>query len=84
MRAAVVGLGVEGKKATKSLLDNNWHVYATDLKTDIDLGDLEDLKLLSDNTFFISEKAITLSSENLIIDLGYNDMDTIASCDAVC
>lgn len=83
MRAAVVGLGVEGKKATKSLLDNNWHVYATDLKTDIDLGDLEDLKLLSDNTFFISEKAITLSSENLIIDLGYNDMDTIASCDAV-
>ncbi len=80
MRAAVIGLGVEGKKATMAFLKNNWNVYATDLKTDIDL---EDLELPLDNSFFINENAITISTNNLIIDLGYNDIETIDSCDAV-
>ena len=31
MRAAVIGLGVEGKKAVNSLLKHGWDVYASDL-----------------------------------------------------
>ena len=31
MKAAVIGLGVEGKKAVNSLLRHGWEVYATDL-----------------------------------------------------
>ena len=40
MKAAVIGLGVEGKKALNSLLKYNWEVYATDLNINIDLDDL--------------------------------------------
>ena len=31
MKAAVIGLGVEGKKALNSLLKYGWDVYASDL-----------------------------------------------------
>ena len=41
MKAAVIGLGVEGKKAVKSFLKHGWEVYATDLNSNIDLSDLE-------------------------------------------
>ena len=41
MRAAVIGLGVEGKKAVNSLLKHGWDVYASDLNSNIDLSDLE-------------------------------------------
>ena len=37
MKAAVIGLGVEGKKAVNSLLKHGWEVYATDLNIDVDL-----------------------------------------------
>ena len=40
MKAAVIGLGVEGKKALNSLLKHNWEVYATDLNINIDLDNL--------------------------------------------
>ena len=36
MRAAVIGFGVEGKKAFESLIRNNWDVYASDLSTNLD------------------------------------------------
>ena len=38
MRAAVIGLGVEGKKAVNSLLKHGWEVYATDLNINVDLN----------------------------------------------
>lgn len=41
MKAAVIGLGVEGKKAVNSLLNHGWDVYATDLNSKVDLSDLE-------------------------------------------
>ena len=31
MKAAVIGLGVEGKKAVNSLLNHGWDVYATEI-----------------------------------------------------
>ena len=37
MKAAVIGLGVEGKKAVNSLLKHGWEVYATDLNINVDL-----------------------------------------------
>ena len=43
MKAAVIGLGVEGKKAVNSLLKHGWEVYASDLNSNIDLSDLGDL-----------------------------------------
>ena len=48
MRAAVIGLGVEGKKAVNSLLKHGWEVYATDLNINVDLDGL-DLPKLSMN-----------------------------------
>ncbi|RBQ22512.1 UDP-N-acetylmuramoylalanine--D-glutamate ligase [Candidatus Methanobinarius endosymbioticus] len=81
MRTAVIGLGVEGIKAIKSLLENDWDVYATDLKTDINLEDLEISYF--DVNFFTENDYITISNDNLIIDLGFNDMDTIFTCDAI-
>lgn len=81
MRAAVIGLGVEGKKATKSLLAHGWHVYATDLDNNIDLEELE--IPFSEANFFRCGEAITISTDQLIVDIGYNDKDIIASCDIV-
>ena len=40
MKAAVIGLGVEGKKAVTSLLNHGWEVYATDLNINVDLNGL--------------------------------------------
>ena len=40
MKAAVIGLGVEGKKAVNSLLAHGWEVYATDLNINVDLEGL--------------------------------------------
>ena len=40
MKAAVIGLGVEGKKAVNSLLNHGWEVYATDLNINVDLEGL--------------------------------------------
>ena len=81
MKAAVIGLGVEGKKATNSLLKHDWEVYATDLNININLDDLSislkglDTSLLKDNLSFTRGK--------LSIDLGFNDQEKIDSCDAV-
>ena len=36
MRAAVIGLGVEGKKAFNSLINHGWDVYASDLNVNVD------------------------------------------------
>ncbi|MDO5831412.1 MAG: Mur ligase family protein [Methanobrevibacter sp.] len=81
MKAAVIGLGVEGKKAVNSLLRHGWEVYATDLNIDVDLSGL-DLPLLSMN--MIDEKqTISIVGENITVDLGFTNPYAIEQCDAV-
>lgn len=81
MKAAVIGLGVEGKKALNSLLKHNWEVYATDLNVNISLDNLPislagvDISPQKDKVRFIKDK--------LSIDLGVNDQEKVDSCDAV-
>ena len=81
MKAAVIGLGVEGKKALNSLLKHNWEVYATDLNVNISLDDLPislagvDISPQKDKISFIKD--------NLSIDLGFNDQEKIEFSDAV-
>ena len=81
MKAAVIGLGVEGKKAVNSLLRHGWEVYATDLNIDVDLSGL-DLPMLSMN--MIDEKqTISIVGEKITVDLGFTNPYAIEQCDAV-
>lgn len=81
MKAAVIGLGVEGKKATISFLKNEWDVYATDSNENIDLNELNlgfaDLNIPPNNN------GVTIKANNLHIDLGFTDLIEIDSADAV-
>lgn len=81
MRAAVIGLGVEGKKALKSLIKHGWKVYGSDLQTNLDLTDLP-LPLAGVN-INPSEEQISFITEDLSIDLGFNNQDEIDFCDAI-
>ena len=81
MKAAVIGLGVEGKKAVNSLLEHGWEVYATDLNINVDLEGL-DLPLLSMN--MIDEKqTISIVGDNITVDLGFTNPYAIEQCDAI-
>ncbi len=81
MKAAVIGLGVEGKKAVNSLLRHGWEVYATDLNINVDLNGL-DLPRLSMN--MIDEKqTISIVGENITVDLGFTNSYAIEECDAI-
>ena len=81
MKAAVIGLGVEGKKALNSLLKYDWEVYASDLNVNIDLDNLP----ISLAGVEISPKKdkVSFKKDKLSIDLGFNNQDKIDSCDAV-
>ena len=81
MKAAVIGLGVEGKKALNSLLKYNWEVYATDLNVNINLDDLP-ISLAGVDISPQKDK-ISFTKENLSIDLGFNNQEKIAACDAI-
>lgn len=62
MKVAVVGLGVEGKKAVKSLLKRGHQVYATDLKEDVLLDEEVDMDLgFHDLDKIFSADAVALS-----------------------
>ena len=81
MKAAVIGLGVEGKKAVNSLLKHGWEVYATDLNINVDLEGL-DLPMLSMN--MIDEKqTISIVGEDITVDLGFTNPYAIEQCDAI-
>ena len=81
MKAAVIGLGVEGKKAVNSLLKHGWEVYATDLNINIDLSGL-DLPMLSMD--MIDEKqTVSIVGENITVDLGFTNPYAIEQCDAI-
>ncbi|MBC7101508.1 MAG: UDP-N-acetylmuramyl peptide synthase [Methanobacteriales archaeon] len=45
MKFAVIGLGVEGRKAVKSLRRRGYEVYATDINTNLNLEGLEDIEV---------------------------------------
>jgi UDP-N-acetylmuramoylalanine-D-glutamate ligase len=81
MKAAVIGLGVEGKKAVNSLLKHGWEVYASDLNINVDLSGL-DLPMLSMN--MIEEKqTISIVGDNITVDLGFTNPYAVEQCDAV-
>ncbi|WP_298498661.1 Mur ligase family protein [uncultured Methanobrevibacter sp.] len=81
MKAAVIGLGVEGKKAVNSLLKHGWEVYATDLNINVDLDGL-DLPLLSMN-LMDSEQTVSIVGEKITVDLGFTNPYAIEECDAI-
>ena len=81
MKAAVIGLGVEGEKAVNSLLSHGWEVYATDLNSNVDLSDLE-LPMISMNLVSGGE-TVSIVSDNLTVDLGFSDSSAIEECDAI-
>ena len=81
MKAAVIGLGVEGKKALNSLLKYYWEVYASDLNVNINL---DDLPISLANVDISPQKdKVSFKKGNLSIDLGFNNQEKIDSCDAV-
>ena len=81
MKAAVIGLGVEGKKALNSLLKYGWDVYASDLNVNINIDDLP--ISLGSADVSPSESRISFANDNLSIDLGFNKREEIESCDAI-
>ncbi len=81
MKAAVIGLGVEGKKAVNSLLKHGWEVYASDLNSNIDLSDLS-LPGISLN-FLDSGETFSIVSDDLTLDLGFTNSQAIDECDAI-
>ncbi len=81
MKAAVIGLGVEGKKAVNSLLKHGWEVYATDLNINIDLEGL-DLPMLSMN-MIDDKQTVSIVGENITVDLGFTNSYAIEECDAI-
>ena len=81
MKAAVIGLGVEGKKAVSSLLKHGWEVYATDLNVDVDLSELDLPQLSLD---MIDEKqTVSIVGDNITVDLGFSNSFAIEQCDAI-
>ena len=81
MKAAVIGLGVEGKKAVNSLLKHGWDVYATDLNINVDLDGL-DLPMLSMN-MIDDKQTVSIVGENITVDLGFTNSYAIEDCDAI-
>ncbi|MBQ6511159.1 Mur ligase family protein [Methanobrevibacter sp.] len=81
MKAAVIGLGVEGKKAVNSLLNHGWEVYATDLNINVDLSGLNLPKLSMD--VLESEQTVSIVGNNLTVDLGFTNSYAIEQCDAI-
>ena len=81
MRAAVIGLGVEGKKAVDSFLRHGWEVYATDLNINIDLSGL---KLPTLDMNIIDERqTVSIVGDNITVDLGFSNSYAIDECDVI-
>ena len=81
MKAAVIGLGVEGKKAVNSLLNHGWEVYATDLNINVDLNGLNlpvlDMNMIDDN------QTVSIVGDKITVDLGFTNSYAIEECDAI-
>ncbi|MDR1721536.1 MAG: UDP-N-acetylmuramoylalanine--D-glutamate ligase [Methanobrevibacter sp.] len=85
MKASVFGLGVEGKKALKSLYEHGWSVYATDSSLELNLLDLGivDLDLTREIDSESDKDIISIKTNRIIIDLGFNDFDKLLDCDGI-
>lgn len=70
MNISVVGLGVEGQKATISLLKRGFNVYSSDINRNIDLN-------------LLNKENISFNSENLDLEIGSHNLDKIFKSDAV-
>ncbi|WP_346675329.1 Mur ligase family protein [Methanobrevibacter woesei] len=81
MRAAVIGLGVEGKKAFNSLINHGWDVYASDLNVNVDLSGLDIPKL--DMELIKRGDSFSFISSNFVLDIGFTNPDEIDDCDAI-
>ncbi len=81
MKAAVIGLGVEGKKAVNSLLNHGWEVYATDLNIHVDLNGL-DLPNLSFDVID-ENQTVSIVGDGITLDLGFTNPYAIDQCDAI-
>ena len=81
MKAAVIGLGVEGKKAVNSLLAHGWEVYATDLNINVNLEGL-DLPVLDMNRIDDAQ-TVSIVGDNITVDLGFTNSYAVESCDAI-
>ena len=81
MKAAVIGLGVEGKKAVNSLLKHGWEVYASDLNINVDLDGLNLPRLSLD--MMDNEQTISIVGERITVDLGFTNSYAIEQCDAI-
>ncbi|MBP3792074.1 MAG: UDP-N-acetylmuramoylalanine--D-glutamate ligase [Methanobrevibacter sp.] len=81
MKAAVIGLGVEGKKAVNSLLNHGWEVYATDLNINVDLEGLNlpnlSMNMIGDN------QTVSIVGDDITVDLGFSNSYAIDDCDAI-
>ncbi|WP_283390002.1 Mur ligase family protein [Methanobrevibacter woesei] len=81
MRAAIIGLGVEGKKAFNSLINHGWDVYASDLNVNVDLSGLDIPKL--DMELIKRGDSFSFISSNFVLDIGFTNSDEIDDCDAI-
>lgn len=81
MRAAVIGLGVEGKKAFNSLINHGWDVYASDLNINVNLAGLDIPKL--DLELTKRSDSFSFISSNFVLDIGFTNSDEIEECDAI-
>ena len=81
MKAAVIGLGVEGKKAVNSLLQHGWEVYSTDLNIHVDLNGLNlpvlDMNMIDD------KQTVSIVGDKITVDLGFTNSYAIEECDAI-
>lgn len=80
MKAAVIGLGVEGKKAVNSFKDHGWSIYATDSNCNIDLNGIE--IPIVDMEISIGEE-MSIVTEDIQLDIGYTNNEEISKCDAI-
>ncbi|MDR2624405.1 MAG: UDP-N-acetylmuramoylalanine--D-glutamate ligase [Methanobrevibacter sp.] len=74
MKVSVVGLGVEGKEAIKSLFSYGYEVYGTDLSQSVDMSDVKR---------YLKEKNKTDNKPKLTIELGTNNINKILSSDLI-
>lgn len=81
MRAAIIGLGVEGKKAFNSLINHGWDVYASDLNVNVDLSGLDIPKL--DMELIKRGDSFSFINSNFVLDIGFTNPDEIDDCDAI-
>ena len=81
MRVAIIGLGVEGKKAVNSFLNNGWTVYATDLNINVNLSSLDlpnlSMGLIDEN------QTISIVGDKITVDLGFSNAYAIEECDVI-